>query len=115
MTLVNPEYFSQIVGRLRSSGVDLRHFTLMASRATLRKRLSRRLEGSRSWAIGQIERCVTALERPEFAQHLDTDVLNFDEIIQTLARATGLEEKVSYPRWQRPQRNLWTSVRHIRR
>ena len=115
MTLVNPEYFSQIVERLRSSGLDVRHVTLMASRATLLKRLARRRDGPNSWPAQQIERCVSALEQPEFANHLDTDALTFDEVVEAMAREVGLEGGANYPRWQRPLRHLWTSVQHIRR
>ena len=115
MTLVNPEYFSQIVGRLRSSGVEVQHFTLVASRATLLKRLARRREGQNSWAAQQIERCVTALEHSGFSQHLDSDALSFETIIETMARGAGLTGQVSYSKWQKPLRHLWTSFRHIRR
>ncbi len=115
MTLVNLEYFAEIIGRLYSSGVDLHHFALIASRATLLKRLSRRRDGPNSWPAQQIERCITALERPEFAQHLDTDALSFDKVIEVIARASGLTGRVDYPAWQRPLRHLWTGIRHIRR
>lgn len=35
MTVVNPAYFNEIVGKLREQGVPVYHFTLMASRETL--------------------------------------------------------------------------------
>ena len=48
-----------------------RHFTLVVSRETLARRLTGR--GADPWAFDQIERCVGALEGPEFATHLDAE------------------------------------------
>ena len=48
-----------------------RHFALVASRETLAERLIQR--GADPWAFAQIERCVRALEGPEFATHLDAE------------------------------------------
>lgn len=71
MTIVRTDYFDEIVGALRTE-MDLRHVTLVASPATLQARLGTRLEalGSRvfggdgTWAMRQIDRCVTALADP---------------------------------------------------
>jgi predicted kinase len=90
MTLVDPAYFDELVGGLRRSGVDLRHFTLTASPATLRRRLRRRLAwpASRRWALAQVERCATALADPAFAVHIDTEMRKVPEIAaDILARA----------------------------
>ena len=35
MTLVDPGYFAEIIGRLRDDGHDVRHFALLADRATV--------------------------------------------------------------------------------
>ena len=48
MTVVNPAYFDETVGCLRRSGAAVRHFTLVASPKTIRRRLLRRL--SLPWA-----------------------------------------------------------------
>ncbi len=47
------------------------HFALVASPDTITRRLSER--GSDRWAFDQIDRCVAALRRPEFATHLDAE------------------------------------------
>ena len=44
MTIVNPQYFEEIVGRLRADGVIVNHFVLWASKETLKKRLRSRGE-----------------------------------------------------------------------
>jgi hypothetical protein len=75
MTLVDPAYFEEIVGTLRASGVALRHFTLVASLGTLRRRLRWRLDwpSSRRWALARAEPCAAALAAPMFADHVDTE------------------------------------------
>ena len=70
MTLVVPAYFEEIVGRLRAEGHDVRHFALLAQRETVLRRLhGRALPGLRweKWAVQQVDRCLDALQRPEFA------------------------------------------------
>ena len=42
MTLVDLGYFAEIIGRLRDDGHDVRHFALLADRATVLRRLNRR-------------------------------------------------------------------------
>lgn len=82
MTLANPGYFEELVGGLRASGADLRHFTLTASPATLRRRLRRRLDwpASRRWALARTEACAAALADPAFAVHVDTEGRKVAEI-----------------------------------
>ncbi|MET0235341.1 MAG: AAA family ATPase, partial [Kibdelosporangium sp.] len=43
MTLVRDDYFDEIIGALRAD-IDVRHYALIASPATIRRRLSSRLE-----------------------------------------------------------------------
>ena len=92
MTLANPAYFDELVGGLRRNGVDLRHFTLTATGATLRRRLSRRLDwpASRRWALARTEGCAAALAGPAFAVHIDTEGRKVAEIAaDILARANA--------------------------
>ncbi len=89
MTLVDLGYFDEVVGELRRGGVDVRHFTLLASPATLRRRLlwRRPLLARRRWAMAQIDRCAQALAAPEFAQHLQTDHRRPREIVDEILAA----------------------------
>lgn len=82
MTLANPVYHAEIVGALRGEGVDLRHFTLVASPATLRRRIRRRLDWPRSrrWSLSRVESCSTALEDPVFAEHVGTDGFSIPDV-----------------------------------
>jgi hypothetical protein len=78
MTIANPSYFEELVGGLRAGGVALRHFTLVASPATLRRRLRWRLDwpSSRRWALARAEPYAAALAAPMFAEHVDTQGRN---------------------------------------
>ncbi len=45
MTIVNPEYFAETVGKLRERGHDVHHFALLARPETVTKRIRRRGDG----------------------------------------------------------------------
>ena len=122
MTIVRADYFDEIVGALRTE-TDLRHITLVASPATLQARLGTRLEalGSRvfggdgTWAMRQIDRCVTALADPLFATHVPTDDRPLDEVVEAVAAEAGLalsRPRLSPLRFQ--LRRLAVATRHIR-
>ncbi|HEX8527463.1 AAA family ATPase [Allosphingosinicella sp.] len=75
MTLDDGRYREEIVGGLAGRGIDVRHFTLLATPRTLRRRLLSRCDwpGSTRWALRRIERSVAELEKPEYAVHVRTD------------------------------------------
>lgn len=71
MTLVEPAYFEEVVGRLREAhGPDrVRHFALLAERGTVLKRLSERGLGGGlkrdSFAVSRLDLCLERLSGPE--------------------------------------------------
>lgn len=90
MTVTNPVYFNEIVGRLRDEGVSVRHFTLWASRDVLLARLKGRGDGYNSWPARQVDRCLERLANPLFEEHLDTDHLSRDEVVGRIAAECGI-------------------------
>src|SRR5260221_5745471 len=64
LTVVNPEYFDELVGALRRAGITVHHFTLTAETATIRKRLVTRVARpwSTLWAWRQVQRGTSALK-----------------------------------------------------
>lgn len=123
MTIVRDDYFDEIVGGLRSSGVNVRHYALTATPATLRKRLRTRsayligkaLGRDETWAIAQIDRCVSALANEHYATHIPTDGIPPDEVVENIARDAGL--RLTHPRLspvRQRLRRLEVGVRHIR-
>jgi hypothetical protein len=92
MTLVRSGYFDEIIGSLRRAGLTVHHFTLVATPATLRRRLATRLSrpASTLWALRQVTRCVSALESPAFHQHVATDNTPIAQIVKTIRRDAAL-------------------------
>jgi chloramphenicol 3-O-phosphotransferase len=91
MTLVNPRYFQEVMDGLRAAGVDMRHFTLTAPVATLRRRLRRRLDWPRSrrWALTRADPCAAALADECFAEHIDTVDRSVSEIAEEILNRVG--------------------------
>jgi hypothetical protein len=119
MTLVDPGYFAEIIGRLRDEGHDLRHFALLADRATILRRLSKRGFGvglkHEQWAVDRLDDCLARLRQPEFADHVDTSHRTVPQVADEIARIAGLPIK---PDTDGPARGALrryaTTLRHIR-
>ncbi len=121
MTIVLDDYFDEIVGGLRERGVDIRHYALIASPETLRRRLSTRVAFLRTgprretWAMQQIPRCVAALARERYAIHVQTDHRTTDEVVEWIAADAGLGLVVPrLPAWRYQLRRLRVGIDHIR-
>lgn len=123
MTVVRDDYFDEIVGGLRSAGVDVKHFALIATPETLRGRLTQRIAFVRSrmfglgetWAIAQIDRCVSALAAERYATHVTTDGRTVDDVVESIAAQAGLtlqRPRLTPGRYQ--LRRFAVGVRHIR-
>lgn len=115
MTVVVPQYHQEIVGTLREAGFEVYHFTLMASRTTLLRRLRGRGEGKRSFGASQIERCLTALEAPSFARHLSTEDKRIERVAEDIAAQLGLQlrylPETLFSKLSRRLRVQWTHIR----
>lgn len=115
MTLVNPLYFDEVMAELRRSGQDVQHVALLASRKTLLERLRSRGEGAGSWGAAQIERCLHGLQQLDLAEHLHTDGLTHDQVVEETARRVGLT-LLPDPRtpWQKRWERLRLQLRSAR-
>lgn len=96
MTLVEPGYFAEVVGRLRDAhGADrVRHFALLAERETVLRRLRERGLGRglkrESFAVRKLDGCLERLAGPEFAHHIRTDELTVPQVAERVAGLAGL-------------------------
>ncbi|MFJ5927018.1 AAA family ATPase [Kitasatospora sp. NPDC092948] len=104
MTVTEPAYFAETVGRLRELGHDVRHFTLLADRGTVLRRLAerepvhhlRRLAGlpapsrGESFAVRRLDDSLHRLADPAFATHLRTDRLTVTQVADRIAELAGL-------------------------
>lgn len=119
MTLVDPGYFAEIVGRLREEGHAVHHFALLAERGTVLRRLRERGlgRGSRreSFAVGKLDHCLERLAEPEFAEHIRTDRLTVPQVADRVAESAGLTLLPNTDSALRHRvRRAWTGIRHIR-
>lgn len=129
MTVTDSGHFAETVGRLRELGHDVRHFTLLAERGTVLKRLRERGFGhllrfaggknaglgGESWAVGRLDHCLERLRAPEFAEHLWTDHTGVPETADRIAALAGLALR---PNREGPlrtrMRQVGVGLRHIR-
>ena len=88
MTVARPEQFDEIVGGLRTAGIDVRHVTLTADRGTIEGRLAERAKGGEpiDWALAQLDRCLAELPAPRYALHLATDSRPASELAAEIER-----------------------------
>ncbi|MFD7604957.1 AAA family ATPase [Streptomyces mirabilis] len=129
MTVTNPHYFEETVGRLTELGHDVRHFALLAERETVLKRLRERGFGHllqyvagkdaplrhESWAVRQLDDCLERLREPEFAEHLWTDHTTVAKTADRIAVLAGLTLTPNKDGAVRGRlRRAWTGAKHIR-
>ncbi|MFF8771178.1 AAA family ATPase [Kitasatospora sp. NPDC015120] len=104
MTVTEPAYFDETVGRLRERGHDVRHFALLAERAEVLRRLRERGFGRavqlvagkqaplrrESFAVSRLDHCLERLSGAGFGEHVHTDHLTVAEVADHLAASAGL-------------------------
>ncbi|MEU6071119.1 MULTISPECIES: AAA family ATPase [Streptomyces] len=129
MTVTDPGCFEETVGRLRELGHDVRHFTLLAQRETVLRRLRERGFGHllrhvagknaglrrESWAVRQLDHCLERLREPEFAEHLWTDHSTVPKTADRIAVLAGLTLRPNTEGALRTRlRQAGVGVKHIR-
>ncbi|MEU5595481.1 ATP-binding protein [Streptomyces sp. NPDC020298] len=129
MTVTDSGHFAETVGRLRELGHDVRHFTLLAERGTVLKRLreggfGHLLQfaggknsglGRETWAVSQLDHCLERLREPEFAEHLWTDHVTVPGTADRIAALAGLTLRPNHEGALRTRmRQVGVGLRHIR-
>ncbi len=119
MTVTEPRYFDETVGRLRDAGHEVRHFALLAERETVLRRLRERGLGfglkRESFAVARLDGCLESLRGPGFADHLATDHLTVSQVAGRVAALCGLRAAPDADGALRGRlRRALVGVRHIR-
>jgi len=117
MTITQRAYLRQIPGALRDKGYQVRHYALLADRATVLRRLRGRtlpLQHDR-FAEANLDRCLDALRHDDFAEHIWTDRLTVCQVAERIAASAGLALAPDTGGALRARaRQAWVTVKHIR-
>jgi cytidylate kinase len=94
MTIYNKDYFEEIVGKLIKNNIRIDHYILGASKETIVKRLSKRLEKKDSWAAKQIDACINGFNAlKDRSVYIDTNALSIYDVVATIAEKSHLKLK----------------------
>jgi hypothetical protein len=86
MTIVNPDYYQEIIGKLQEKGIEIRHYILLASKDVVIERLIHRGEEKESWAEKQIDRCSAAFDKHIRGYKIDTNKMSVKEVAESIFR-----------------------------
>jgi adenylate kinase family enzyme len=93
MTIYKSQNFEYIYNGFKNIDKDIYHFCLLASEKTLHKRLIDRGDKVGGWTFQQTEKCVNALSDNRFEEHIITDHLDTNDIVdRILSRITSNEQ-----------------------
>jgi len=91
MTIVNKNYYDEIITKLISDGEAVKHFILYASKDTIVKRLkSRSIGRPDSFAVQAIDRCLKAFDTDITEIKIMTDDKSVDDVVTEIAQACNL-------------------------
>ena len=95
MTILNPSYYSQVIGRLRNDGIQVAHFILEATPETIGERILARGEDKGCWCYRQISRCVAALRDDISGIKLNTEHKSTDGMVSEILAYLGQHRTIA--------------------
>lgn len=90
MTIVNRQYYNEIIQRLIDDGILLKHYILYANKETILKRLNKRLARGETWAKTQVDRCIHAFNHEITEEKIVTDNKSVDAVVEEIATRSEL-------------------------
>jgi len=92
MTLTSGLYYDEIITNLVSSGIDVKHFILCASKETIVKRLKKRSMGrSEDFALQAIDGCLHSFGTSISGTKIVTDYKSIDAVVIEIAERCNIE------------------------
>ena len=115
MTLINFDYYREIVEKLKNDGIHLDHYVLYADKNTILRRLNKRLEFGNTFAKSQIDYCIKAFNTKIKDNKIVTDKLNVDDIVVEISKRSDLNLLKDNRKFLRKRidKSL-TTIKHIR-
>lgn len=89
MTIYKSTNFEYILKEFQKIDNHLYHFCLMASEETIHQRLASRGDKEGGWAYQQTKKCIDTLKSEAFNEHIITDQLSTNEIIDRILLRVG--------------------------
>lgn len=117
MTVTELAYLREIPGALRDKGHEVRHYALLADRATVLRRLRGRSLPLRRdrFAEANIDHCLDRLSHDDFAEHIWTDRLTVPQVADRIATSAGLTLAPDTGSALHARvRQTWITLKHIR-
>lgn len=84
MTVLNPDYLDEIIGRLERERIPVLHFILMAGREEISRRILIRGEEEDCWCMRQVDRCVNILGKLIRGIEINTDTKSAKEATEEI-------------------------------
>lgn len=117
MTITEPGYLDEILVPLRKKGHRVSHFSLLADRATILRRIrGRSLPGRRDTnAESKLDECLERLRDDHFAEHVHTDELTIAQTAERIAALAGLKLRPDTSNLLRARAHrTWVTIKHVR-
>jgi len=94
MTLVNPVYYGEIIGRLIFDGIEVKHYILYAGRDVIKRRINKRtlpFAGRDAFAVDAIDRCINFFDNQIKDVKIYTDNMSVDDVVDKIADLSNLQ------------------------
>jgi broad-specificity NMP kinase len=112
MTLIIPQYYIQIISRLRETDISVFHFVLDADKNELLKRMRRGFGRKNLWAIKQIDECINGLKNNIFGNHINTNHITISDVANLISQQCSL--KLEPDNYNKLSRSLYRFIVQIK-
>jgi len=94
MTIVDPGYYKEIVEKLISDGIEVKHYILYAERDVIKRRIKKRtipFISKDKFALDAINRCVDSFDNHIKDIKIFTDNMSIDSVVEKIAELASLQ------------------------